>query len=84
MAEKQKRDDTQVREGDYSIRGPGDVVLSGPLLGSCRKGRMFSTRAAALDWARGKYGEDKVYELPELKPEEEMRLWAIVVKNLRT
>jgi hypothetical protein len=83
LAEKQKRDDSGALERDYSIRAPGDVVLSGPLTGSCRKGRMFSSRASALEWAKGKYGEEKVYELPGLGPEEEMRLWAVVVKNLR-
>src|SRR5690242_14301459 len=80
-AEKQKREEGP--EMEYSIRGVGDVVLSGPLTGGGRRGRMFSSRASALEWAAGKYGEEKVYELPGLGPEEEMRVWAVIVKNLR-
>ena len=83
LAEQQKRDDGGVREVEYSVRGPGDVVLSGPLTGSKRRGRMFASRGAALEWAKGKYGEDKVYELQGLSPEEELRIWAVIVKNLK-
>ncbi len=83
LAEKQKREAQGSPETEYSIRGVGDVVLSGPLTGGGRRGRMFSSRASALEWAKGKYGEEKVYELPGLSPEEEMRVWAVVVKNLR-
>lgn len=84
LAEQQKRDEG-AREVEYDIRGPKDIVLSGPLIGSKGRGRMFASRAAALEWAKGKYGEDKVYELPALsqRPEEELRIWAVIVKNLR-
>lgn len=67
--------------GDYGVRSPGDVVLSGPVLGLGKgPGRTFSTPHAALDWARGKYGEDRVYLL---NYREDMPRWAVLVKNLK-
>lgn len=71
---------------DYDFRGPGDVVVSGPLLDKIRNpdrpgpGRIFSSKEAAFLWAKDKYGEDKVRLL---KPEEDTPRWAVLVKNLR-
>lgn len=67
--------------GAYTVRGPRDVVLSGPLLGlSTGPGRTFSSPLAALNWAKGKYGEDRVVLLNH---SEELPRWAVLVKNLR-
>lgn len=68
-------------------RSPGDVILSGPLLGAVTsdgktpRGRMFSSREAALEWARGKYGKERV---TLLSLDEEILKWAVMVKNLRS
>lgn len=68
-------------------RGPGDVILSGPLLGAVTaggkrpRGRIFSSRSAALEWARERYGEDRVREI---SLDEEVLKWAVMVKNLRS
>lgn len=68
--------------GNYGIpRSPGDVVLSGPVLGKgSGPGRVFSSPEAALEWARGKYGEHNV---ALLNYREEMPRWAVLVRNLR-
>lgn len=71
---------------DYSVRGPRDVVVSGPLgpLNKEKKGRWFNTPYEALEWARTKYGEDRVrliYPNTELDEMEYVR-WAVLVKNL--
>jgi hypothetical protein len=67
---------------DYSVRGPRDVVLSGPLLGrSAGPGRMFTTPEEALYWAQDKYGMDRV---KLIKPSEEAVRWAVLVKNLKS
>lgn len=67
---------------DYDIRGPADVVLSGPVLGlggEKGRGRVFSSPEAALEWARGKYGADRV-SLVEQRPDAPR--WAVLVRNL--
>lgn len=67
---------------DYDFRGPGDVVLSGPVLGlggERGRGRTFSSPDAALEWARGKYGEGRC-SLVEQRPDAPR--WAVLVRNL--
>lgn len=70
---------------DYSDRGPLDVVVSGPLGkkvdGSVNPGRWFATVYDALEWARGKYGEERVRLITPL--DYEGNRWAVLVKNLR-
>jgi hypothetical protein len=67
---------------DY-LRGPRDVVISGPVGkkvdGSKSPGRWFATPWDALTWAEEKYGRDKV----KLLNLEESARWAVLVKNLR-
>jgi hypothetical protein len=67
---------------NYNSRSPRDVVISGPVLGKGKgPGREFSSKEAALAWARGKYGENNV---KLLRPYEDLPRWAILVKNLRS
>lgn len=67
--------------GHYTTRDSRDVVLSGPVLGKGKgPGREFTSAQAALEWARGKYGEDRV-SLHNYR--EEAPRWAVLVKNLR-
>lgn len=66
---------------NYVVRGPRDVVLSGPLTGRSKgPGREFETPEAAFNWAKDKYGEDRV---TLIIPHEEVPRWAVLVKNLR-
>lgn len=71
---------------NYCDRSPLDVVISGPLGkkvdGSKNPGRWFATTYDALEWARNKYGEERVRLIYPLDSEEGAR-WAILVKNLR-
>lgn len=42
---------------DYSIRAPGDYVVSGPITGiGGGPGRVFATADSAEEWARGYFG----------------------------
>lgn len=45
---------------DYSIRGPKDWVVSGPLEPWQGRGRQFPSEAAAYRWAVSKFGTSRV------------------------
>jgi len=45
---------------DYSTRGPGDFIISGPLGAGRGTGRHFNTVLAAQNWAVLKYGRNRV------------------------
>lgn len=62
----------------YDDRGPGDVVISGPLVSGVGPGRKFESRLSAITWAAEKYGSTNV----SLIEAGEYR-WAVLVKNLR-
>lgn len=51
---------------DYSTRGPGDYVISGPLTGRGKgRGREFDTIDDAENWARQHFGNRFKYRIPE-------------------
>ncbi len=49
-------DEVETTEFEYSDRGPGDWVSSGPLGDGAGPGRRFESVAAAELWARRFYG----------------------------
>lgn len=65
---------------DYSTRGPGDYVISGPF-GRNKKGRgrWFPSAQKALEWAKGKYGESRVQQIKNSALSEGLR-WAVLIK----
>lgn len=69
---------------DYSSRGPGDFVLSGPIYpynsgNNCGRGRVFLSAKHALKWAQGKYGAHRVALLKDSLEEDAIR-WAVLVR----
>ncbi len=52
---------------DYSVRAPGDWVLSGPLGEARYQGRRFATEIDAYRWACAKYGRDRVRRMRALE-----------------
>lgn len=63
---------------DYSIRGPRDVILSGPLTGGWGPGRWFKNRSMAYLFVVDKYGVGRVSSVRERAGR-----WAYLIKNLR-
>lgn len=62
---------------DYSPRGPGDFVMSGPMGAGRGPGRYFDNRQDALNWCRLKYGYHRVFMVDG---ESEFR-WAYLIKK---
>jgi hypothetical protein len=60
---------------DYSVRNPGDWVVSGPLEPFEGPGRVFVSEDAAFDWAQWKYGPHRVTRWYG-----GMGRWAVLVK----
>jgi len=50
---------------DYSIRGPNDWIVSGPLAPGAGRGRYFSSELEAYRWAVAKYGLARVSRVSE-------------------
>jgi hypothetical protein len=61
---------------DYSARGPGDFVVSGPTGAGRGAGRYFKSLHEAYSWAVGKYGSQRVVLIPQ---ESEFR-WALMIR----
>lgn len=71
--------DFDLRDVEYSTRGPRDVVLSGPVIGGSGPGRYFQNRRLAYLWARGKYGPERVR-----RTERECKWrWSFLIKDLK-
>lgn len=62
---------------DYSARGPGDFVISGPLGAGKGPGRHFNTALAAQNWAVSKYGRNRV---KRVEGEGSEFRWAFLIK----
>lgn len=62
---------------DYSTRGPGDWVNSGPLPGSTGPGRRFDSELSAFRWCSLKYGQKRVSRIDA----GEMR-WACLIRKI--
>lgn len=71
--------DRMPRVVEYSSRGPGDFVVSGPLYPFLGRGRTFIKVAHAVKWAQRKYGAHRVEVLKESLKEDAVR-WAILVR----
>jgi hypothetical protein len=50
-------DEVETEEWDYSVRAPGDWVISGPLPSGSGPGRRFENWDEAEEWARAFYGK---------------------------
>jgi hypothetical protein len=66
-------------ELSYSIRGNGDMVVSGPLYPHKGPGRRFMTPQQAYTWGCAKYGHRRVYLLPESLDPDTTR-WALLIQ----
>ncbi len=64
---------------NYSARGPGDFVISGPLGAGRGNGRHFGSINAAIAWANGKYGAKRV---KRIDGEGSEFRWALLIKAL--
>jgi len=61
------------------LRGAGDVVLSGPVIGGWGPGRYFRSKRLAKRYLSMKYGVDRVQRLPG----RQKGRWAYLIKNLK-
>ena len=71
------------KEVDYrmaSLRGPLDVVLSGPITGGWGPGRYFQNFRLAREFLEAKYGKERVKRVPGRSAGR----WAFLIKNLRS
>lgn len=64
---------------EYDVRGPRDVVLSGPVIGGWGPGRFHRNRRIAYFVLAEKYGEGRVRRLDGVT----RGRWAYLIKNLR-
>lgn len=68
-------------EVDYTkpIRGPRDVVLSGPVIGGWGPGRYIQSQAKAMEFFIEKFGAKRVSKLPRWTKGR----WAVLIKDLK-
>lgn len=72
-------EDPQGRFYTKALRGPRDVVLSGPIIGGWGPGRYHQSKALALRYLRLKFGDERVRVLPGWT----RGRWAYLIKDLR-
>lgn len=63
---------------EYSIRGPRDVVLSGPVGPGWGPGTWYPSRGAAYQKLEAKYGKERIRKVPTV-----MGRWAFLIVNLK-
>lgn len=64
---------------NYTLRGPRDVVLSGPILGGWGPGRYYSSRRVAYFALVERFGENRVQFVDGLT----RGRWGYLIKNLK-
>lgn len=72
-------EDPQGRFYTRALRGPNDVVLSGPVIGGWGPGRYHRSKAVAKEFLEKKYGEDRVRPVGGWT----RGRWAYLIKNLK-
>ncbi len=73
-------DEVESMEVDYSIRGPDDWVISGPLAHGGGPGRRFPSIERADAWVRAKYGARVVHRIIEATLDDRNR-WAYLIRG---
>lgn len=63
----------------HTKRGPGDVVLSGPVIGGWGPGRYFRSKRTAFEFMVAKFGHARVRKLDKSTKGR----WSLLIKDLR-